>query len=173
MWKCSPVFSRIYATSSFAWRSSPALAAPEGRSPRSATTWSMPLARYSSRVAATSARVAPMQEMCGAAGCPADWISSTVSSVRSRVEPPAPYVHEKNLGFSCASCFQVERSFSMPSGVLGGKNSKLKARGCFLWDSMSALVGEVGREPALGLLEGERLAARVIGGLVLADLVDR
>src|SRR5258706_16062916 len=47
----------------------------------------------------------------------------------------------------------------MPSGVLGGKNSKLKARGCFFCDSMSALVGEVGSEPALGLLERERLAA--------------
>src|SRR5580765_3906196 len=61
----------------------------------------------------------------------------------------------------------------MPSGVLGGKNSKLNARGCFLWDSMSALVGEVGSEPALGLLQRERLAAGVVGGLVLADLVDR
>src|SRR5258706_16040190 len=61
----------------------------------------------------------------------------------------------------------------MPSGVLGGKNSKLKARGCFRCDSMSALVGEVGSEPALGLLERERLAAGVIGGLVLADLVHR
>jgi len=37
-----------------------------------------------------SARVAPMQEMWGAAGWPADWISSTVSRVLSRVEPPAP-----------------------------------------------------------------------------------
>src|SRR5580765_4709515 len=60
----------------------------------------------------------------------------------------------------------------MPSGVLGGKNSKLKAGGCFLCDSMSALVSEVGSEPALGLLQRERLAAGVVGGLILADLVD-
>src|SRR5258707_3364117 len=38
---------------------------------------------------------------------------------------------------------------------------------------MSALVGEVGRKPALGLLQSERLAPGVVGSLVLADLVDR
>src|SRR5256714_10545524 len=128
---------------------------------------------YSSSVAATSARVAPMQEICGAARWPAAWISRTVSSVRSRVEPPAPYVQEKKRGFNCASCFQVARSFSIPSGVFGGKNSKLKVRGCFFCDSISGLVGEVGRKPALGLLQGQRLAPCVVGSLVLADLVHR
>src|SRR6266853_1885910 len=38
---------------------------------------------------------------------------------------------------------------------------------------MSALVGEVGGKPALGLLQSERLAPGVVGSLVLADLVDR
>src|SRR5882672_5399307 len=61
----------------------------------------------------------------------------------------------------------------MPSGVLGGKNSKLKARGYLLCDSMSALVGEIGSQPALGLLDRERLAARIVGRLILADLVHR
>src|SRR5256885_6882042 len=120
-----------------------------------------------------SARVAPMQEICGAARCPAAWISRTVSSVRSRVEPPAPYVQEKKRGFNCASCFQVARSFSIPSGVFGGKNSKLKVRRWFFCDSMSRLVGEIGPEPGLGLLECQRLALRVVCRLVLADLADR
>src|SRR5450755_1242619 len=73
-------------------------------------------------------RVEPIQEMCGAARCPDFWISSTVESVRSRVEPPAPYVTEKNLGPSCASCARVATSFSAPCDVAGGKNSKLKMR---------------------------------------------
>jgi hypothetical protein len=66
--------------------------------------------------------------MCGAAACPASHKSSTAFSVRSRVEPPAPYVTEKNSGFNCASCFAVCASFSAPSTVFGGKNSKLKQR---------------------------------------------
>ena len=48
-----------------------------------------------------------------------------VSSVRSCVEPPAPKVTEKNSGLSSASCLRVAVSFSTPSGVCGGKNSKL------------------------------------------------
>ena len=78
-----------------------------------------------------------MQDRCGAALPPSFWISSTVSSVRSRVEPPAPKVTEKNLGLSWASCLQVARSLSMPSGVFGGKNSKLNVGGYFFCDSMA------------------------------------
>jgi bacterioferritin-associated ferredoxin len=63
--------------------------------------------------------------MCGAAGTPSARISSTVSSVPSRVEPPAPNVTEQNAGSSCASCRRAARSFSTPSGVRGGKNSRL------------------------------------------------
>src|SRR4051812_17001287 len=66
-----------------------------------------------------------MHERCGAASCPAARISSTVSSVPSRVEPPAPKVQEKNRGLSAASSCQAARSFAFPSGVFGGKNSKL------------------------------------------------
>src|SRR5450755_1870338 len=73
-------------------------------------------------------RVEAMHEMCGAARCPDFWISNTVDSVRSRVEPPAPNVTEKNFGPSCASCARVAASFSAPCGVAGGKNSKLKMR---------------------------------------------
>jgi hypothetical protein len=32
-------------------------------------------------------------------------------------------VTEKKVGFSFASCARVDRSFSIPSGVCGGKNS--------------------------------------------------
>src|ERR1017187_10726661 len=69
------------------------------------------------------ARVEPTQEMWGAAGRPAARISATVSKVRSRGEPPAPKVTEKNAGSRGASFVQVARSFSVPSGVCGGKNS--------------------------------------------------
>src|SRR3954454_5891510 len=67
-----------------------------------------------------------MQERCGAASCPAPRISTTVSRVPSRVEPPAPNVTEKKFGLRAASCCQVSRSFDFPAGVFGGKNSKLK-----------------------------------------------
>src|SRR4051812_31371541 len=74
-----------------------------------------------------SALVEATHEMCGAAGCPAARMSRTVSRVPSRVVPPAPYVQEKNRGLSLASSCQAARSFSFPSGVFGGKNSKLYA----------------------------------------------
>src|SRR5258705_12102379 len=108
---------------------------PEGMSPRSATMWRMSCALYFAITSRRLSRVEATHERCGAAWCPLPRISSTVESVPSRVEPPAPKVTEKNPGFSCASCFVVARSFSTPSGVLGGKNSKLKTRGCPRWDS--------------------------------------
>ena len=64
---------------------------------------------------------------------PSARISSTVASVPSRVEPPAPNVTEQNAGFSCASCARAARSFVTPSGVRGGKNSRLS--------TCAALVG--------------------------------
>ena len=45
--------------------------------------------------------------------------------VLSRVEPPAPNVTEKNSGENFANSARVSRKLSMPSAVLGGKNSKL------------------------------------------------
>src|SRR3954463_4449616 len=72
-----------------------------------------------------SLRVEATQEMCGAAWWPARRISITVSSVPSRVEPPAPKVHEKKRGLSLASSCQVSRSLALPSALFGGKNSKL------------------------------------------------
>src|SRR5450830_254045 len=70
-----------------------------------------------------------MQDRCGAATCPSRMISSTVSSVPCWVEPPAPKVTEKYLGCNSASLARVMRNFSVPSGVLGGKNSMLKLCG--------------------------------------------
>src|SRR6185437_12643079 len=90
--------------------------------------WRMPRARYSRITSRRPSRLEATQEMCGAACWPSEMISSAVASVPSRVEPPAPYVTEKNVGASCASCFLVARSFSMPSGVFGGKSSKLNSR---------------------------------------------
>jgi hypothetical protein len=78
----------------------------------------------------------PTHEMCGAAACPPSHRSSTARSVRSRVDPPAPYVTEKNSGFNCASCFAVSASFCAPSAVLGGKNSNEKHRLYCFCDSM-------------------------------------
>src|SRR6476659_7354518 len=91
-------------------------------------------------MARTLVRDEPMHEICGAAEWPALHRSRTALSVRSRVEPPAPYVTEKNSGLSCASCFAVCASFSAPSGVFGGKNSKLKQRRCVFCDSNGPLT---------------------------------
>src|SRR2546425_6581001 len=83
-----------------------------------------------------------MQEMCGVAGNPSPRISSTVSSVPSRVEPPAPNVTEQNAGLSSASDRRAARSFSTPSGVFGGKNSTLNIRG----RSLIGLLGDQRRQ---------------------------
>ena len=69
--------------------------------------------------------VLPMHDRCGAASMPSPRISSTVASVPSRVLPPAPNVTEQNAGRSCESWRRAARSFSTPSGVRGGKNSRL------------------------------------------------
>src|SRR5450830_1105271 len=76
-----------------------------------------------------AARELPMQDRWGAATWPSRMISSTVSSVPCCVEPPAPNVTEKYFGCSSASLARVTRSFSVPSGVFGGKNSMLKLCG--------------------------------------------
>src|SRR4051812_50104327 len=99
-----------------------------------------------------------MHERCGAASWPAARISSTVSSVPSRVEPPAPKVQEKNRGLSLASSCQAARSFSFPSGVFGGKNSKLYA--------LSATQGGVERR-------GDRAGDWRVGPGLVAHAHDR
>ena len=51
------------------------------------------------------------------------------SCVRSRVEPPAPYVTETNDGWSVWSEAMLRNNSSEASSVFGGKNSKLKVVG--------------------------------------------
>src|SRR5206468_11939554 len=76
----------------------------------------------------TLCAVVPMHEICGVPFRPSVRISRTVSSVPSRVEPPAPNVTEQNAGFKSASVRRAARSFSAPSTVRGGKNSTLQLR---------------------------------------------
>src|SRR3954462_5760049 len=49
---------------------------------------------------------------------------STISTVRSRVLPPAPYVTETKVGCSTSSRRIACQRFRAPCSVLGGKNSK-------------------------------------------------
>ena len=62
----------------------------------------MPWFRYSASTSRSDARVPPMHDRWGAAARPSSRISSTVASVPSRVEPPAPKVTEQNAGASCS-----------------------------------------------------------------------
>ena len=64
----------------------------------------MPWPRYASSTARSDSFVLPMHDRCGAAARPSARIASTVASVPSRVEPPAPKVTEQKPGLSCASC---------------------------------------------------------------------
>ena len=73
--------------------------------------------------------VEPTHDRGGAASWPSAAMSLTVASVLSRVEPPAPYVTLKNSGATVASSLTTVFSFSLPTGVLGGKNSKLTGTG--------------------------------------------
>src|SRR4051812_10286728 len=86
----------------------------------------MPCAWYCCRIARTESRLPPTHDRCGAATWPSARISSTVSSVPCWVLPPAPKVTEKYLGRNSASWRRLARNLSVPSGVLGGKNSILK-----------------------------------------------
>jgi hypothetical protein len=65
-------------------------------------------------------------DRCGTPRRPSAMISRTACSVPSCVEPPAPKVTEQNSGLSAYSCWRTARSLSAPSGVLGGKNSRLR-----------------------------------------------
>src|SRR5262249_37612946 len=55
---------------------------------------------------------------------------TTRSCVRSRVDPPAPYVTETNDGASDCSDAIVRNNSSLASSVFGGKNSKLNVVRC-------------------------------------------
>jgi hypothetical protein len=55
-------------------------------------------------------------------------IRSVIAIVRSRVEPPAPYVTETKSGRSGSSWRIAVHSWRSPSSVLAGKNSKENSR---------------------------------------------
>jgi hypothetical protein len=84
------------------------------------------------------------------------------------VDPPAPKVTEKNFGLSCASCLRVARNFSTPSGVCGGKNSKLKVGANFFCDSIFTRLddsqGGVMQGGLQGGLQGYR---RILGNRIV------
>ena len=69
--------------------------------------------------------LAPTQVRCAAGRKPSCCsMATTVSWVRSRVEPPAPYVTDTKRGDRGARRFRACHNFCSISGVLGGKNSK-------------------------------------------------
>src|SRR4051812_18167173 len=87
----------------------------------------MPASRMSSSTARSSSTVAPTHVKCAIASSPSSClIRFTIVMVRSRVEPPAPYVTDTNAGSSCLSSWAARHRFSMPSSVFGGKNSNEK-----------------------------------------------
>src|SRR4051794_34441692 len=87
----------------------------------------MPVSRISSSTARRSSVVAPTQVKCAIASSPSSCLMRlTIAIVRSRVEPPAPYVTDTNDGSSCLSSCAARQRFSMPSSVFGGKNSNEK-----------------------------------------------
>src|SRR3954447_15004592 len=87
----------------------------------------MPASRISSSTARSSSVVAPTQVKCAIASSPSSCLMRlTIAIVRSRVEPPAPYVTDTNDGSSCFSSCAARQRFSMPSSVFGGKNSNEK-----------------------------------------------
>ncbi|MDZ7631464.1 MAG: hypothetical protein U5K74_08985 [Gemmatimonadaceae bacterium] len=62
-------------------------------------------------------------EVSGGRSVVSDSIRRTVACVRSRVDPPAPYVTETKLGLSGARRSTARHSCASISSVFGGKNS--------------------------------------------------
>src|SRR3954451_19786491 len=97
---------------------------PRGGSPRRARTFSMPAAAKRSRISINPSRVSPTQLRCAIASSPcACLMRVAISTVPSRVAPPAPYVTETKEGSSGFRASTVSNSSSTFSGVFGGKNS--------------------------------------------------
>ena len=72
------------------------------------------------------------------------WMRTIRSCVRSRVEPPAPYVTETNEGCSTWSWAITSKRSSDAASVLGGKNSKLNVVGWFWKMSRMCIEGLLG-----------------------------
>ena len=142
MWNQSPVSRRTNSTSSRAKRKSPRADAPvpDGRSPRNATSRrdaELAIPRLS--VSRISAIDAPTHDRCGAAGTDSavhlgdrGRACLRASSRRRRTSPNrTPATGGRGRGGR-------SRSFSTPSGVFGGKNSKLMSCATRAWRSVVA-----------------------------------
>src|ERR1700730_6023423 len=76
-------------------------------------------------MASISPRAAATQVRCAAGFTRVSFtIRATVAWVRSRVEPPAPYVTETKLGPSGASRLISSQRVASIASLAGGKNSK-------------------------------------------------
>src|SRR5215210_1627448 len=100
---------------------------PAGGSPRSAKTFSMPASAIRSRVPPRPSAVSPTQLRCAMTSKPTSSRSALViSTVPSRVDPPAPYVTDTKSGSSSRSDLAVANRASTWAGSRGGKNSTEK-----------------------------------------------
>ena len=93
----------------------------------------MPASSIWSRISRRRSDVAPTQLRWAIASIPSSCLIHPVSStVRSRVDPPAPYVTETKSGCSEDRVRNVPRRVASPSSVFGGKNSKEKTGSSFV-----------------------------------------
>jgi hypothetical protein len=102
----------------------------------------------------SSSRLWPTQVRCASGVIEVSWaIRSVIATVRSRVEPPAPYVTDTNVGFSASSSRSAFQSWRSPSRSFGGKNSKENER------SPAEMSSRTVRAPP-GMREGSPRAMR-------------
>ncbi len=84
----------------------------------------IPASAYVPMTVRSSSRECPTQVRCASGVIDVSaaiwWVTRTV---RSRVEPPAPYVTETNVGCSVSSSRSAVQSWRSPASSLGGKNS--------------------------------------------------
>src|SRR5512135_491710 len=98
---------------------------PPGGSPRNASTLRTPTPAYCSITLRSSARLWPTAvRWPTGVSVVSVAMRSVTRIVRSRVDPPAPYVTDTNVGRSASSSRIASQSWRSPSSVLGGKNSK-------------------------------------------------
>jgi hypothetical protein len=84
----------------------------------------MPARPKSPKSRRNSSRECPTQVTCAIGSIPSSALTRvTTSIVRSRLDPPAPYVTDTKAGSSTRSASIVSMSFATPASVFGGKNS--------------------------------------------------
>src|SRR5215210_4979323 len=127
----------------------------------------MPASRISSSTPRSSPTVAPTQVKWAIASSPSSClIRLTIVIVRSRVEPPAPYVTDTKAGSSCFSSEAARHRFSIPSSDFGGKNSNEKTG--LRCSRISSMRMREGYARAPRLLLGRRHDVEVDGQLLPA-----